>query len=96
MRRKTRDIVGLILVGALALAVEAAAAVDATAIELVSPIRGETVTLLPEGQRELMALPTYEARLSALRAESNKYAQVAWRESEPVKLRWTAGNGTAP
>ena len=96
VRRETREIVGLILVGAFALAVEAVAAFDATAIELVAPVGGEKVTLLPEGQRELMALPTYEARLSALRAESNRYAQVAWRESEPVKLRWTAGNGTAP
>ena len=67
-----------------------------------SPADGSTVTLLPEPQRKIMAIPTYAERLATLKADHDKphddryYGkdrENKWRISCPLVLRWrtTAG-----
>ena len=70
------------------------------AVEPLSPTGCETVTLLPEAQRRIMAVETYDGRLSALRKDredgcgayfGNEDAR--WRTSSPLVLKWLATDG---
>lgn len=67
------------------------------AVELVSPITNQTVVLLPERQRGVLALETLEARetfLADFRAKTKHSRQgEGWRVSNAVVLRWRATAG---
>ena len=67
------------------------------AVVPISPIGGETVALLPEAQKTIMAFATYEERLAALKADKAKphdarfYCkdrETKWRISAPLVLKW--------
>ena len=66
------------------------------AVELVSPKDGECVELLPEAQREVMALPTMSNRLERLQSDAKgegKYkGEDLWRKSNPLVLKWKPGS----
>ena len=68
------------------------------AVEIVSPRDGALVALLPPEQKEVMNLPSYEERLSVLRADAKGTRRLQgtnlWRKSLPLKLKWkvTAGD----
>ena len=61
-------------------------------IEPVSPIRGETVRLLPAAQRELFALSSYSSRVERLKekwiGKAAKGSEDQWGKSRPLVLRW--------
>ena len=62
-------------------------------LSLVHPNGGETITQVPECQRLILALPTYEKRIELLRADrANKCARFnnngTWMKGEPLILKW--------
>ena len=68
----------------------------------VSPIGGETLALLPEAQKKIMAFATYEERLAAIKADKAKphaerfYCkdpETTWRTSAPLVLKWQTTDG---
>ncbi|MCR5752411.1 MAG: tyrosine-protein phosphatase [Kiritimatiellae bacterium] len=72
------------------------------AVELVSPVDGAEVALLPEAQKKIMSLATYGERLAALRADGEKphderyYGRgrsEKWRTSVPLRLTWRTTDG---
>jgi len=86
---------------ALILAALAAVGAEA-ALEPVSPKDGAELQLLTGVQKEIMAVPTYDARLAALQAdakiakkEDRHYGRHSswWRRSEPLVLKWRATEG---
>ena len=88
----------LALVGAF----QALGIVAAAAVVPVSPIDGETVALLPEAQKKIMSLATYEERLAALKADKAKPRdercyfrdrESKWRTSAPLTLKWQTTDG---
>ena len=67
------------------------------AIELLTPVDGVEVALVPEAQKKVMSLPTLDERLK-LFAEDRAHGKVIrhdkyWRKSRPLVLKWrpTAG-----
>lgn len=68
-------------------------------MELVSPVNGDTIQLLPEAQKQILAIPTYGGRLAALRADKEvkktyfKDKSNKWRVSMPLTLKWKTTNG---
>ena len=72
------------------------------AVVPVSPIGGETVALLPEAQKKIMAFATYEERLAAIKADKAKPhaerfyckdSETTWRTSAPLVLKWQTTDG---
>lgn len=67
------------------------------ALELMSPIGGASVSLLPDAQRQLMSLPTLAERLSLLNKEqpSGKalHDACSWRRSRALEFKWLATEG---
>ena len=70
------------------------------AIEPLSPAGGETVTLLPEAQRRIMAIEKYDDRLAALRKDKECGCgtyfgdkETKWRTASPLLLKWRATDG---
>jgi len=65
-------------------------------LEPVSPVVGERVALLTPEQKEVIALPSYDARLAALKADKAgpcRYSSASngqWRVSAPLVFRWIA------
>ena len=62
-------------------------------LALVYPVEGETITQVPECQRGILALPTYEKRIELLRADrANKCARFnnngTWMKGNPLILKW--------
>lgn len=55
-------------------------------INLVSPVDGTEIRLLPECQRKVLSLPTYGERLEYVRRKP----EGTWRESVPLRLVWRA------
>lgn len=78
--------------------------VMAAGIVGMRPSGGELVRLLPEAQTRVMALPDYDARLAALRADERLPkkerfyfgAEGRWRRSDPVTLEWTCTGAETP
>ena len=69
-------------------------------VKLLSPCGGETVELLPEAQKSIMAFESYDDRLAALCKDKecggeayfrNKDAK--WRTSAPLVLKWRTTDG---
>ena len=67
------------------------------AIELLAPVDGAEVALVPEAQKKVMSLPTLDERLK-LFEEDRAHGKVIrhdkyWRKAKPVVLKWrpTAG-----
>ena len=67
------------------------------AIELISPIGGTVVKLVPDAQREVMNLPTLTERIKLLQSDrkgsKNLKHDKFWRQANPVVFEWktTAG-----
>ncbi len=85
----------ILFAGAFALTVFPPPAVGS--VDILSPGNGECVTLLPEPQRRIMALPTYEERLRAFREDKERGGSgyfdsqdAKWRTSLPLVLKWMA------
>lgn len=56
-------------------------------VKLVSPVGGEEVRTIDESVERVMSLPTYEARLAAVK---DVRSSRSWREAAPVVFVWTA------
>ena len=76
--------------------------VASAAVVPVSPIDGETVSLLPEAQKKIMSLATHEERLAALKDDKAKPhdercyfrdRESKWRISAPLTLKWKTTDG---
>ena len=65
---------------------------SASGAQIVSPRNGETVRLLPEAQREILALPTMKARSQGLKRYAEAREDV-WNQAKPLELRWRPGPG---
>ena len=69
------------------------------AVEPVSPVGGETVQLLPDEQRKIMSLPTYDDRLAELKTDKDekktyfKDVETKWRVAKPLVLKWRTTGG---
>ena len=67
------------------------------AVELMSPINGDTVALVPEAQKKVMSLPTLDERLKLFK-EDRAHGKTLrhdkfWQKSSPLTLKWNATNG---
>ncbi len=73
----------------LMIAVCAVAMVGAAVVP-ISPVGGEKVSLLPEGQIDVISLPTYSNRVERLKEKwiGKKDAENEWGVSRPLVLRW--------
>ena len=83
-----RAIVPIVMMAACATEVGAA-------VVPISPRSGETVTLLPEGQRDVIAQPTYSSRVERLKGKwiGKNNAEDQWGMSRPLVLRWRVTDG---
>ena len=86
----------------LAVAASLLALAASATITPYTPADGSTFTLLPEPQRKIMAIPSYDERLAALKADHDKphddryYGKdrdSKWRISVPLVLRWRTDAG---
>ena len=77
------------------LAIAACAVAADAAVVPISPMGGETVTLLPEGQRDVIAQPTYKCRVERLKEKriGKNDAEDQWGMSRPLVLRWRVTDG---
>ena len=68
------------------------------AIVPVSPIDGETVSLVPDAQKKVMDVPTLEERIALFREDREHGGKVIrhdkfWRKAKPVVLTWRVTEG---
>ena len=64
------------------------------AIELISPVGGETVRLVPDVQCTVMAKENFAERTALIASDDAKFgSSAAWRRSEPVVFRWRPTDG---
>ena len=64
----------------------------------VSPVGGETVSLVPDAQKKVMDIPTLKERIALFREDREKGGKVIrhdkfWRKAKPVVLTWRATEG---
>lgn len=80
---------------AIFLAIALCAAVAGAAVVPIGPVGGEKVVLLPEGQIDVIALPTYSNRVERLKEKwiGKKDAENGWGRSRPLALRWRVTDG---
>ena len=69
------------------------------AVELLSPVGGETVAIVPEAQKKVMSLPTLDERLQFF-AYDRAHGKVIrhdklWRKAQPLVLKWRSDSGEA-
>ena len=81
-----RIVIALSIVGALQMC--------EAAVELVSPVGGTIVELLPKAQRKVMSLPTLATRLRLLNEDKKNgmalHHDKYWRKAIPLVLKWRA------
>ena len=67
------------------------------AIEPVAPTGGKTIQLVPDAQKKLMDMPTYQERLEFLQWDRKNGKKIRhdkyWRKALPVVLEWKATAG---
>ena len=72
-------------------------ALTLASIELVSPAMDETVKLLPECQRAVMANESMSAREAVLKeyrgGRKERHGSGVWRKSVPMEFKWRATDG---
>ena len=80
---------------AIFLAIAAFTAAAGAAVVPIGPIGGEQVVLLPEGQIDVIALPTYSNRVERLKEKwiGKKDTENGWGRSRPLVLRWRVTDG---
>ena len=60
------------------------------AVEPIAPVGGETVALVPEAQKKVMAPPTLAGRLKVFDDDKAVRHDDSWRKSVPLVLKWNA------
>ena len=77
------------------LAIALCAAVAGAAVVPISPVGGENVVLLTEGQIDVIALSTYSNRIERLKERwiGKKDSEKQWGMSRPLVLRWRVTDG---
>lgn len=67
------------------------------AVELVSPVKGETVAVVPDAQKKVMSLPALEDRIRLFQADRKNGKVIRhdkfWRMAKPLVLKWRATEG---
>ena len=80
---------------AILLTIAACAAAADAAVVPISPIGGENVVMLPEGQIDVIALSTYSNRVERLKKKwiGKADTEKQWGRTRPLVLRWRVTGG---
>lgn len=86
----------LIAAHAMSVAMWFCAMPSQAAVELISPVNGETVAIVPEAQKKIMSLPTLEERLQLFAYDKANGKVIRhdklWRKAQPLVLKWRSNS----